>query len=113
LRQRLSGFAEGLVAPDALIVAFDQFEDSLGLLLADEAWAPISTARSTFSPPGGGAARVHRPVVTPSRMHDWPSGEALARFRIFAASPERLDEAKERYDAWVAQERMRSRIGYR
>jgi putative transposase len=32
---------------------------------------------------------------------------------IFAASSERLDDVKERYDASVAQERMRSRLGYR
>jgi len=32
---------------------------------------------------------------------------------FFAASPERLAEVKDRYDAWVAQERTRSRLGYR
>jgi hypothetical protein len=114
LQQRLSGFAEGLVAPDQLIVAFDQFEYSVGLLLADEILG-ADLDGSLYLQPAGWWYRQSptAPWSHPAGCMTGPAAKHWLGSGFFAASPERLDEVKERYDVWVAQERMRSRLGYR
>ena len=114
LQQHLSGFVEGLVAPDQLIVAFDQFEYSVGLLLADEALGADLDGPLYLQPAGWWYRQsLTAPWSHPAGCMTGPSAKHWLGSGFFAASPERLDEVKERYDAWVAQERTRSRLGYR
>jgi len=114
LQQRLSSFAEGLVAPDQLIVAFDQFEYSVGLLLADNALGADLDGPLYLQPAGWWYRQSPTaPWSHPAGCMTGPAANHWLGAGFFAASPERLDEVKERYDAWVAQERMRSRLGYR
>jgi hypothetical protein len=114
LQQHLSGLAEGLVAPDQLTVALDQFEYSVGLLLADEALGADLDGPLYLQPAGWWyRQRPPTPWSHPEACMTGPAAKHWLASGFFSASPERLDEVKVRYDAWVAQERMRSRLGYR
>jgi hypothetical protein len=114
LQELLSGVAEGLVTPDQLVVALDQFEYSVGLLLADEALGPDLDGSLYLQPAGWWYRQSSTaPWSHPAGCITGPAAKHWLASGFFAASPERLDEVKVRYDAWVAQERMRSRLGYR
>ncbi len=114
LQQLLSGLAEGLVAPDQFVVAMDQFEYSVGLLLADDALGPDLDGSLYLQPAGWWYRRSPaNPWSHPEGCMTGPAAKHWLNVGFFGGSAERLDEVKERHDAWVAQERMRSRLGYR
>lgn len=114
LQEFLSGLAEGLVVPDQLVVALDQFEYSVGLLLADEALGPDLDG-SLYLQPAGWWYRQSPPTPwsRPEACMTSPAAKHWLNAGFFGNSAERLDQVKERHDAWVAQERMRSRLGFR
>lgn len=114
MQQRLSALAEDLVAPAQLTVALDQFEYSVGLLLADEALGADLDGPLYLQPAGWWYRQS--PAAPWSQPEGCMTGLAAKHWLdvgFFAGSAERLDEVKERHDAWVGQERMRSRLGYR
>jgi hypothetical protein len=110
MEQHLSGVAEGLVASEQLVAAFDQFEYSIDLLLADRALGPDLDGSLYIRPAGWWyRQKSAAPWSQPDGSVTGPQGEEWLDAGFFAGSPERLVEVRKRYDEHIAQERMRAR----
>lgn len=96
------------------MVALDQFEYSVGMLLADKALGPDLDG-PLYLPPAGWWYRQNpaSPWSHPEACMTGPAAKHWLNAGFFGSSAERLDQVKERHDPWVAQERMRSRLGFR
>lgn len=113
LLQRLSGIGEAIVASEQLVSAFDQFEYSLGLVLADEALGGDLDGTVYVQPVGWWFRKdLTAPWSRPDACMVGPTAKQWLSAGFFGSSAERLGGVKQRYDGWTAEGRMRTRLGF-